>query len=206
MKNLNQRKPRRNFFDFTSKQPADFKTSQLEIHLEALFDRGINFRDRIITISQEIDAELFLLVDGAITEMEAHNRRAITIRINSEGGSVYDALAIVGRLQNSKCKIITEGYGCIMSAAVLVLACGKERKISNLAWFMTHESAYEVSGRHTEIKDYVKQAEREEVQWAECMAKYSTQDSKFWRDIQHRKDTYFNAQELLQIGVVDEVI
>lgn len=209
MKNQNLKKtpkPSKNFFDFTSRQNPDAKTSQLELHLGALFDHGVNFRDRVITISSEIDSDLFKLVDGALSEMEAHSRKAVTIRINSEGGSVYDALAIVGRLKASKCKIVTEGYGCIMSAASLILACGKERKVSDLAWFMVHESSYEVQGKHSEVRDYVKQAEREENQWAECMASYSQRDSKFWRDVQAKKDAYFSAEELKELGVVDELI
>ena len=66
--------------------------------------------------------------------------KAITIRLHSEGGSVYEALAIVGRIEKCKCQIITEGYGAIMSAATLILASGDKRRISRLAWFMVHES------------------------------------------------------------------
>jgi ATP-dependent protease ClpP protease subunit len=198
-------KPERNFFDFTSKQTADSKSTQLELHLDALFDHGVNFRDRVITISSEIDEATFLLVDAALSEMEAHSRKAITIRINSGGGTTYDALAIVGRVKSSKCKIITEGYGCIMSAATLILACGKYRRVSDIAWFMVHESSYLVEGKHKEHREVVRQMEREENQWAECMARFSNNDAKYWRTVHADKDTYFSAQELLGLGVVDEV-
>jgi len=200
------RKPRRNFFDFTSKLTPDSKTSQLELHLGALFDHGVNFRDRIITLTGEVNSDMFSLVDAALSEMEAHSRKAITIRINSEGGGVYDALAIVGRIKSCKCKVVTEGFGCIMSAATLILACGEERRISSLAWFMSHESSYSVTGRHKEVMDFVKQSEREEQQWAARMAEHSNEDSKFWREVHANADAYFDAEQLMSMGVVDEII
>lgn len=205
------RKPKKNqkprkMFDFSGKQNADAKMTQLGIHLETLLTHGINFRDRIITIKEEIDAELFGRIDAALSEMESDNRRAITIRINSEGGSVYDALAIVGRLKSSKCRIITVGFGAIMSAATLILACGDERKMSDIAWFMHHESQYGVEGSHSQIVDAVAQAEKEENQWALAMEGYSKKDAKFWRKVAKDKNAYFTAQELLDMGVIDELI
>lgn len=193
-------------FDIGGKQSADTKLTQLGIHLETLLQHGINFRDRIITIKEEIDADLFGKIDAALSEMESDNRKAITIRINSEGGSVYDALAIVGRLKSSKCRIITIGFGAVMSAATLILACGDERKMSDLAWFMHHESQYAVEGSHKQIQDAVAQAEKEENQWAKWMGEYSNKDAKFWRKVASDKDAYFTAQELLDLGVIDEIL
>ena len=103
---------------------------RLELHLKYLFDQAINFKDRVITIDSDIDGELFAWIDAALTELESHSRKAITVRIRSEGGDVYKALAIIGRLKKSKCQIVTEGYGCIMSAATMILACGDIRRIS----------------------------------------------------------------------------
>jgi ATP-dependent protease ClpP protease subunit len=198
-------KPRR-MFDFSGKQNADAKMTQLGIHLETLLEHGINFRDRIITIKEEIDSDLFGKIDAALSEMESDNRRAITIRINSEGGSVYDALAIVGRLKSSKCRIITVGFGAVMSAATLILACGDERIMSDIAWFMHHESQYAVEGSHSQVVDAVAQAEKEENQWAAAMESYSKKDAKFWRKVAKDKNAYFTAQELLDMGVIDELI
>lgn len=197
--------PKRNF-DFAGKGNVDAKVTQLGIHLETLFTYGVNFKDRIITIKDEIDSDLFGLIDAALSEMESDSRKAITIRVNSPGGSVYDALAIVGRLKASKCKIVTEGFGHIMSAATLILACGDERRVSNYAWFMTHEASYAVEGKHKDIKNAVSQAEKEESQWAKWMEEFTDRDLKFWKKTSEEKDAYFSPAELMEMGVVDEVI
>ena len=55
-----------------------------------------------------------------MTTLENLNRKTITIKINSYGGDVYTALAIVGRMLESKCLLQTKGYGKIMSAATII--------------------------------------------------------------------------------------
>jgi ATP-dependent Clp protease protease subunit len=200
-------RPRKNF-DFNAKGSVDAKVTQLGIHLETLFERGVNFKDRIITIKTEIDSDEFGRIDAALSEMESEGRKTITVRINSPGGSVYDALAIVGRLRASKCKIVTEGYGHVMSAATLILACGDERKISKYAWYMTHEASYEIEGSKSlkDHKNMVIQTEKEEKKWAEWMAEFTNRDAEFWRKIQADKDAYLSPNELLEMGVIDEVM
>ena len=180
-------------------------TEKLDLNLKYLFEYGVSLQSRTIQLVGEIDQEKFQLIDKALTEMERQNQKSVTLRINSEGGSVYDALAIIGRLENSKCRIITEGYGCVMSAATLVLAAGGKRRISNRAWFMHHESSYDVEGRHSEVKQQVKQKEREEDQWAEVMALYTSKTKAFWKKNGITQDVYFTAQELVKLGVVDEL-
>lgn len=181
------------------------QVEKLELHLKYLFEAGVNFKSRIITISEEIDDALFLKVDAAMSEMESHNGKAITVRINSEGGDPYSAAAIVGRMHASDCVVNTEGFGKMMSAATLILAAGKKRKVSYMAWFMWHESSYGVEGRHDAIKSVVAQQEREENSWAEWMAKFTKRDKKFWLE-NSKKDTYMSPAELISAGVVDEII
>ena len=201
-------KPRRNQSGFginTGKASVDNKLSLMQLHLESIFERGVNFKERIITITDEIGFPAFDFLDAAMTEMEGQSRKTITIKIHSEGGSVYEAMAMVGRIKKSKCKIVTEGYGAIMSAATLILAAGDERKISEYSWFMHHEASYGAEGRHSEIKDLVAQMEKEEQIWSEWMAKFSKKDSKWWYKTGCKNDAYFTAEELVKLGVADEI-
>ena len=185
---------------------TDLKVTQTALHLEYLFDRGVNFRDRIITLRGDIDEPMFDIVDSALSEMEHDGKSTVTIRLYSEGGSVYEALAIVGRMRKSKCHIVTEGYGAIMSAATLILACGDKRIMSEFCQFMHHECSYEVGGRHTNVKATVDQFEKEERLWAKWMARFSEKSEDFWYDFAQHTDKYFTAEECLELGVADEII
>lgn len=185
------------------------KSSLIDIKalwLEYAFEKGVNFGARTITISGDIDSDSFKSIDAALTEMEQDPKRQITIKINSTGGFVYDALAIVGRIKSSKCTIRTIGYGAIMSAATLILAAGSKRKISKYAWFMVHEANFESSGSVSEHAAIVAQAKREESQWASHMQLLSKTSKQWWLDAVQNKNTYLTAEDLLTLGVVDEVI
>ena len=177
------------------------------LRLEYSFDMGINFADRVIQMTGELeDQGYFDRIDAALSEMERDSKKGITIRINSPGGSVYEALAILGRLKNSKCHITTEGYGCIMSAASLILAAGDKRKMSKYAQFMHHEAQYGLAGRHSAIQDEVAQIEREEHMWSRWMAEFTNKDAQFWYDHGKRKDFHMFAEECLATGIIDEII
>lgn len=187
----------------------DLKSSLIDlkaIQLQYAFEHGVNFGARIITISNDIDHDTFKLVDAALTEMESESKAKVIIRINSTGGSVYDALAIVGRMQSSKCKIITEAYGAAMSAAIAILAAGETRRMSKTGWCMWHGSSYEAVGSHKEIIDLVEQREREEKQWAAIMGELTTGSDQYWYDKAMKKDFYLTAEQAKDLGVIDEII
>ena len=201
-----KRRAGRNNLGVNQARLSDSKLSGISLHLEYLFEYGVNFKDRIITLSDSIEPPMFDFVDAALSEMESMNGKAVTIRIKSEGGDVYDAMAIVGRMKRSKCKIITEGYGAIMSAATLILAAGNKRRISQYAVFMHHEAWYHLAtARHSEQQATVKQMETEEKLWSKWMATFSGKTEKFWYEKGKHMDAYFTPEQLLKFGVVEEV-
>jgi ATP-dependent protease ClpP protease subunit len=181
-------------------------TERFQLHLDYLFEKGVNFKERTILINSDINDDVFSLVEAALSEMESYNRSAITIRISSDGGDVFAALAIVGRIKRTKCKIITEGYGRIMSAATLILACGDERLISRYACFMHHEASYELEGRHSYIKAEMNNLDKMEELWAQWMADFSKKSKKFYLEEAKHTDKYWDPEQLLEYGIVDKVI
>lgn len=201
-----RRSPKRSLPGVGKTSSTEHKLTTAAMLLSYHFEYGINFRDRIINVTGEIDDGTFDLIDAAITEMEAQSRKDITIKLNSPGGETYAAMAIVDRIKESKCKITTKGYGCVASAATLILASGtRRREAAKGLIFMWHESSYIVDGSHSQNKSYVKQAEREEEVWCVRMAEASNKTKKFWKTKGVGIDAYFSAEELLTYGVVDEL-
>jgi len=200
------------------------KAEEIEKHkLQLLyaFDYGVNLKSRVVQLipqTSEIEESEdwgpsikehdFAHLDAVLTELESYNRSAITIRIMSWGGSVQSAMAIIGRMRASKCKIITEGFGTIQSAATLILAAGQERRISEFCTFMHHSSNYGISPgtRHTQAQAFVEQAQREEEQWAKWMAEFSDKPKKFYMEQGKHLDVYWTPEQLLEFGIVDKII
>lgn len=175
-----------------------------ETELEYAFSRGISLESRTIVISGEINERTFRRVSMALTELEALNRKSITIEINSEGGEVYQALAVIGRMKNSPCKLTTIGYGQVMSAASVILAAGDERIISKYAWVMVHEGSAEVGGKVADMIEFIRQCRREEEQWARIMEDLTATPKSAWLEM-CTKDTYLTPDQCLQLGLVDRI-
>ncbi len=186
---------------------TDAKLSRLAIHYEYLFAWGINFKDREIELCGDIDEGRWGVINAALTEMEQESKKTITIKINSLGGSVYDAHAIAARMRECTARIVTKGYGTIQSAATLILACGKKRLVDVDATFMHHECSYGIpeGTRHSQVKNYVAQVDVEELRWAKAMAKCTKKSVKFWQESGTLIDAHFDAKQLLKMGVVDEI-
>lgn len=179
---------------------------QLTLNLEYAFEQRVNFRERTILLLGEVGEEMFELVETALTQLESHNRQPITFRICSDGGDVVSAQAIVGRMRCSKCKIITEGFGTVESAAVLILAAGHKRKISKYCTVMHHEEIAGVEGRLTQLKAEVLQYEAQEQNWAQWMADFSKKSKKFYYEEGKNTDKYWTPDQMLEFGIVDEII
>lgn len=179
---------------------------KIDLNLKYAFDNSVNLKARVITLTGSVDSDMFRLVDISMTELERYNQKSVIIRINSEGGEVTDALAIVGRIRASKCRVIVEAYGACQSAATLILAAGILRRISKYCLFMHHESSYEVEGRHSKILTEVQEMERQEDLWAEWMAKFSLRDKAFYKEEAKDTDKFYTPEQLLEFGIVDEVI
>lgn len=179
---------------------------QEQLRLEYCFDRGFNRALRIIQLTGEIEDGHFGFIDACLNELEKDNRKSVTIRINSPGGNVYEALAIVGRIKSSPCQIITEGYGHVMSAATLILAAGTKRRLSKFSWVMCHEASYGLEGRHSDIKDELKQMEREEQVWCHWMEEFTTTSAAKWSELCHKRNLYLHSKEAIELGIVDDII
>lgn len=176
------------------------------LNLKYWVEHGVNIKTRTILLTGSVDSDMFSLVETALTELERYNQRTVTIRINSEGGDVTDALAIVGRIRNSKVRIIVEAYGACQSAATLILAAGDKRRISRYCLFMHHESSYSAEGRHSNIKAEVMEMDRQEKLWARWMGEFSLKPAEFWENKGRFTDIYFTPEQLLALGVVDSII
>lgn len=201
----------------TDSKKTEFE--QEKHNFEVSLEHGIDFKNRIIRVTGSIgdcSSPLvggsdeyfdFNLLDIALTRMEEESTELpITIKVNSEGGIVYEAFAMIGRIKASPCPIITEGYGCVMSAATLILMSGDHRKLSRYCCTMFHAMQYGTNGDHADIKEHVAQAEKEMKNLARYYEEFSTESSSFWTRKIKKKEFYPSAEEMLKLGAIDEVI
>lgn len=175
--------------------------------LKHLLEYGIDIENRSISLTGEVDDDMFNMLDLGMTYMENQSGKSITIKISSYGGYYHNCLAIVGRIRESKCKVHTKGYGKIMSSATLILASGTgKRSISEYTRFMWHELNYDLDrDRHSVNVHEVDVCKQDWKLFCEYMASFTDKDFKFWKRKGEGKDWYPNVHYLIDLGVVDEV-
>ncbi len=160
---------------------------------------------RIIKIIGSIDEEAFRKISDELDDLENKPNEKISLYLSSGGGSVYDALAIAGRIRISPCLITITAYGLVASAAVLILAAGDDRRMTRESWVMVHEESGKIKGSVTEMEKETAQLRRMEFQWSDLLHGFTSTPADKWGEL-HRVTTYLSAQECLDLNLIDRII
>lgn len=177
-----------------------------DVHYENIFDRHVNFRERVIYLNDDVD-EFSLELLKAFDEMERSPDAPIRIEVSSYGGSVYDMLGMIDRIRSSPCHVITRGFGKIMSAATFILASGDERIMGANSWLMIHQISAWLRGTLTDLKIELKHTETLESQMNKLYEQLSGNRTKA-RTFEKlcSKDCYLTAEETMKLGLIDKVL
>lgn len=132
---------------------------------------------------------------------------AITVRINSYGGSVTDGLAIYNALKRHRATITVSIDGIAASIASLIAMAGDTVQMADNAQLMIHAPWGGAYGNATQMREYADLLDR----WAESMAgSYAAKSGKTREDVlawlTDSADHWFSADEALAEGLVDEVV
>lgn len=82
------------------------------------------------------------------------NVNTIDVRINSEGGDVFEGKAMYSLLKEHKAKVVVHIDGLAASAASFIAMAGDEIEISDGAFVMIHEAYGGVRGRADDMRAY----------------------------------------------------
>ncbi len=130
--------------------------------------------------------------------------KTITVRINSVGGDVFEALAMHNALARQTADVIVHIDGVCASAATLVALAGDEVRMADNALWMIHEP-WTVAGGNAEV--FQKQADLLDTaaeQITTIYARKTGADSETIRDWM-RAETWYTAKQALEAGFVDAI-
>jgi len=176
-----------------------------------------NLQERTLFLTDEITnetAEYFLRNLLFLAKKKSGKKgpqTSINILMNCPGGdesaglAMYNGIKIV-RKRGYHVVITVLGECC--SIAPIVLQAASERKAYKYTRFMVHESAeiMEVFEKVSDLRERAKWAEQLEQWLSEIMGERTKLSIKQWRDIMHKTDHWFFADEALKYGLIDEII
>lgn len=129
----------------------------------------------------------------------------IHLRINSPGGDVFEARAMITALKEHKAKIISHIDGWAASAASYLALAGDEVLISHGGFLMIHNSWTGLVGNAGELRSMADVLEKVDGAAIKDYASKTGKDEaqiKTWMD----EETWFTAEEAVQHGFADEIV
>lgn len=139
-----------------------------------------------------------------VPEFSAIKAKTIHLRINSPGGSVFDAEAMRTAIRQHSANVIAHIDGMAASAATGIAIAADEVEISDGAMFMIHHPWGWAAGNAQEMREYADLLDKVDSSIVAAYVKKSGQDEKQIRDWMD-KETWFTATEALANGFVDKI-
>lgn len=162
--------------------------------------------ETIETVSKQI-LEIIREDDLNATLYKDYEADPINLYINSNGGYVSPAFALINLIRSSSTEIHTICLGAAYSSGFLIFLAGDYRTLHRRAELMYHELSTGVYGQAkciSELSDYVQKA-------SEMITSYILERTLIPRDVieeinSKKQDKYFSIEEVQKYVLADEII
>lgn len=140
-----------------------------------------------------------------IEKLNAIQADEITVRINSVGGSVADALAIFNALRRHPANIITTNDGVAMSAASLIFMAGDVRQAAANSLTMIHAPITGIWGNAEEMRTAAGMLDKYAEAMVSSYARSGMDESQVDSLLKDGEDHFYTADEALSDGFATEI-
>jgi ATP-dependent protease ClpP protease subunit len=129
----------------------------------------------------------------------------IYLHVHSFGGYLFDGLAALDEIRNSKVPITTIVDGCCASAATFLTIVGKHRLINQNSFMLIHQLSSCFWGKYEEFRDEMKNYDRLMKTIRNIYGQYTKiPQDKLNEILKH--DLWLDAKTCVKYGLVDEVL
>lgn len=180
--------------------------------VDAYFAHGVDVANRRVFLFEGVEEDSIGTVVKGLYFMDSQNKEKkekIELFVGSFGGSEYEMFALYDVIQTLKSPIHTVAMGKCMSAAPLLVAagCPGERWATPNTWFMVHQGWDEFGEkRYDDLQRDITHMKEMGKVWYALMEKHTKKNAAFWKRLCDKSgDTYFDAQQALEWGIVDSL-
>ena len=165
-------------------------------------------KERIIFLGGPIDDDTANIVIAQLLFLQSEDpKKEIMMYINSPGGSVTAALAILDTMNFIKSDVSTVCVGLAASAGALLLSAGAKGKRFALtnSEIMIHQPSGGTEGRASDIEISAKHILQTRENLNKILAKNTGQPLvKIEKDVD--RDFFMNADEAKKYGIIDKIL
>ena len=169
-----------------------------------LLDSSIHF------LNGEIDEDSVIECIKWITYENLDSKdKILTVYINSTGGSLYDAFALIDIMKNSKFPVRTIAMGACMSAAFLIFASGTkgERYAAKNASLMCHQFTESMDNKYHDLKATMRENDLCNQRMIDILREATgLSAARIKSKLLPASDVYLTADEAVDLGVADRLL
>lgn len=142
-------------------------------------------------------------VAAALTTLPA-GTTDLTVRINSPGGEVFEAVAIMNLLRDHNARITARVDGIAASAGSFLAVSADELIMGGNTELMIHDAWGLAIGNSDDMRSYADLLDRTSNDIASVYAAKAGGGRGHWRDYM-KAESWFDAQEAVDLGLADSV-
>jgi len=139
-----------------------------------------------------------------VRQLKAIEAPQITVRINSSGGNVFDAIAMSNALRDHPARVTTVVDGLAASAASFIATAGDEVIMNRNSELMIHNPKAVMAGGSSDMRSIADRLDAVRDNIASMYAAKAGGSVDQWRDLMSA-ETWFSADEAVQVGLADRV-
>jgi ATP-dependent Clp protease protease subunit len=167
-------------------------------------------RNHTFFLSGEIDDESIEPVIRWIMyeNLMQEEGKVLTLYINSTGGSLYDAFALIDVMRRSAYPISTIGIGSVASAAFLIFAAGTKgnRYISENTSILSHQFSGDNSGKYHDMVSAMKENDYVNERMAILLTEFTGLPVKTVKSkLLPPSDVWLTPGEVVKLGIADHI-
>lgn len=158
-----------------------------------------------VTTESALDVSRFILNHN---HKPRKNIKHLTLVINSEGGDLVHAFALIDLMQHSRIPVHTLGVGQISSAALMVFMAGAKgnRLITANTHVMSHQWSGSMEGKAHELISAQQDLQITQTRVLNHYCKFSGQSVQVVKEkLLPAHDVYLTADEAVQLGIADRI-
>jgi ATP-dependent Clp protease protease subunit len=163
------------------------------------FHEGFNNKSTATVINWIIDQNL---------QPKTTRKNQLTLIINSPGGSVHSAFALIDTMKGSAIPVHTVGVGLIASCGILTFMAGKKghRVITPNTSILSHQYSWGSRGKEHELfatmREFELSSERMIAHYRKCTG---LTEKKIREVLLPAEDVWLSAEEAIKYGIADEI-
>ncbi len=130
------------------------------------------------------------------------------IYIDSNGGAVHTADAIISIIENSSVDFYTCAIGNAHSSALALLVSGRKRFATDRARMLFHDVSFGAIGKVGEVNEKTQDAKEVSKRFLKAIAVKTNKSIEWWlakAKKRETKDFLFSAHVALKFGVIDRI-